>query len=192
MQTPDFESIFQSLPECYLILRADQPQFTIVAVSDAYLKATHTQRELIIGRGLFEVFPDNPDDLTADGVSNLSASLSRVLSGKSIDFMPIQKYDIRRSHENDAGFEERYWIPDNSPILNQDGAVEYIVHHVTDATEPEQLIRKFGAVNHTHDMSGTLTQMERLNEIMIDRELRMVELKKELAQCRANGHTTAS
>lgn len=187
METPDFESIFQLLPECYLILHADAPSFTIAAVSDAYLYATHTHRETIIGKGLFEVFPDNPDDQTADGVSNLRASLQRVLSTKKIDFMPIQKYDIKRSQESGAGFEERYWIPNNSPVLDASGVVKYIVHHVSDATEPEQLIRRFGSVESTHDLTGALSQMERLNEIMVDRELRMAELKKELAQCRLQG-----
>jgi hypothetical protein len=44
---------------------------TIVAVSDAYLKATMTKREEVLGRGLFEVFPDNPDDPTATGVRTI-------------------------------------------------------------------------------------------------------------------------
>jgi hypothetical protein len=38
------------------------PGLTIVGVTQAYLDATMTQRELIVGRGLFDVFPDNPDD----------------------------------------------------------------------------------------------------------------------------------
>ena len=33
----------------------------------------------IMGKGMFEVFPDNPDDPNATGVSNLRDSLERVL-----------------------------------------------------------------------------------------------------------------
>src|SRR2546428_7515922 len=33
-----------------------------------------------LGRGIFDVFPDNPDDPAADGVRNLRASLERVLA----------------------------------------------------------------------------------------------------------------
>ena len=51
------------------------PELTIVAVSDAYLKATRTKREEILGRNIFDVFPDNPADMAADGVSHLNASL---------------------------------------------------------------------------------------------------------------------
>jgi len=51
----DFREIL--IPGRYLILSLD---LRIVAVNDAYLRATLTGRESILGRGLFEVFPDNP------------------------------------------------------------------------------------------------------------------------------------
>jgi hypothetical protein len=37
------------------------------------------QREQILGKGIFEVFPDNPNDPSADGVRNFRASLAGVL-----------------------------------------------------------------------------------------------------------------
>ena len=75
-EEPDFKALFQSAPGLYLILT---PSLQIVAVSDAYLRATMTKREEIIGRGLFEVFPDIPDDPVATVLSILHASLKRVL-----------------------------------------------------------------------------------------------------------------
>ncbi len=68
MKAPDFQALFESAPGLYLVLT---PALTIVAVSDAYLKATMTKREEVLGRGLFEVFPDNPDDPTATGVRTI-------------------------------------------------------------------------------------------------------------------------
>src|SRR6266852_3572255 len=91
--TPDFQALFQSAPGLYLVLT---PDFSIVAVSDAYLRATMTKREEILGREIFDVFPDNPDDPTATGVRNLRASLRRVLRNRAPDAMAVQKYDIRR------------------------------------------------------------------------------------------------
>jgi hypothetical protein len=67
-----------------------------VAVSDGYLSATMTERTEILGRPLFDVFPDNPDDPTADGVAKLGASLERVAEHLHADTMDDQKYDIRR------------------------------------------------------------------------------------------------
>ena len=129
---PDFRVLFESAPGLYLVLT---PALTIVAVSDAYLSATMTTREGILGRGLFEVFPDNPDDPAATGTANLRASLNRVLQNRAPDAMAVQKYDIRRPAAEGGGFEVRYWSPVNSPVLGAAGEVTYIIHRVEDVTE---------------------------------------------------------
>jgi PAS domain S-box-containing protein len=135
-EPPDFRLLFQSAPVCYLVLA---PDLTIVAVSDAYLRATMTKRDAILGRGLFDVFPDNPEDPGATGVTNLRASLGRVLAEQRPDTMPIQKYDIRRPDTEGGGFEERYWSPVNSPVVGEDGRVVYIIHRVEDVTDVVRL-----------------------------------------------------
>ena len=129
---PDYRVLFESAPDHYLVLAAD---LRIVAVSDAYLRATMTERASILGRTLFEVFPDNPDDPGASGVANLHASLKRVLADRRPDTMAVQKYDIRHPDSEGGSFEERYWSPVNSPVLGPDGEVAYIIHRVEDVTE---------------------------------------------------------
>ena len=111
------------------------PDLTISAVTDAYLRATMTRREDILGRGFFEIFPDNPDDPAATGVRNLRSSLQRVLAGKVSDAMAVQKYDIRKPESEGGGFEERYWSPVNAPVLGPDNEVAFIIHRVEDVTD---------------------------------------------------------
>lgn len=148
----ELKSLFESLPGLYLVLA---PDFKIVAASDAYLKATMTTREGIVGRGMFEVFPDNPDEPEATGVSNLRASLCRVLEKKVSDTMAVQKYDVRRP---DGVFEERYWSPINSPVLGTDQQVQYIVHRVEEVTE---FVRsKSRHVGGSAELSARMEQME--------------------------------
>jgi signal transduction histidine kinase/ActR/RegA family two-component response regulator len=132
VQDIDFHTLFESAPGLYLVLNRD---LGIVAATDAYLHATMTVREHILGRGIFDVFPDNPDDPAATGVHNLRASLDRVLEKAVPDVMPIQKYDIQRPDSEGGGFEERYWSPTNSPVLGPDRRVTYIIHRVADVTE---------------------------------------------------------
>ena len=134
--TPDFRKLFESSPDLYLVL---SPDLTIVAVSDAYALATMTRREQIVGRPLFEVFPDNPEDSAATGVHNLRASLGRVLRDRIPDAMPVQKYDIRRAQCDGGGFEERFWSPRNSPVVGDSGEVTFIIHRVEDITEATRL-----------------------------------------------------
>jgi len=126
----DHRWLFEGAPGLYLVLRAD-PSFEVVAVSNAYLAATLTRRESVIGRGLFEIFPDDPNDPAATGVQNLKASLRRVLAEKVADSMAVQKYSIARP---DGTFEERHWSPRNFPLFDDAGALSVIIHQVEDVT----------------------------------------------------------
>lgn len=148
----ELSSLFESLPGLYLVLTCE---LNIVSVSDAYLKATMTKRENIIGRNLFEVFPDNPEDQNATGVSNLKASIDRVIMNGEPDTMAIQKYDIRRP---DGVFEEHYWSPINSPVFSTGHQIKYIVHRVEDVTE--FVLQKSQLSKGSVDLSAQLQQME--------------------------------
>src|SRR3954468_12059834 len=107
----DYQRLFDAAPSPFLVLDA---HLTIVAVNEAYLAATATDRNALLGRPIFEAFPDNPDDPTADGVRNLRRSLETVLATGEADTMALQRYDIPVDR-NDAGqhFVERYWSPVN-------------------------------------------------------------------------------
>jgi PAS domain S-box-containing protein len=144
-------ALFESVPGSYLVLA---PDLKIAAVSDAYLQATMTKREEILGRGIFDVFPDNPDDPAATGVANLRASLDRVLNNRTADTMAIQKYDIRRP---DGVFEERFWSPVNSPVLSPELRVEYIIHRVEDVTD---FVRKKEVTAKEDGLRARMEQME--------------------------------
>ena len=115
-----------------------------MAVNDSYLRATMTERDGpdgIVGRRLFDVFPDNPADPDATGEANLRASLEAVVRARVPHEMAVQKYDITRPSSEGGGFEERYWSPVNVPVLGATGEVELIIHHVTDVTEAARLAK---------------------------------------------------
>jgi signal transduction histidine kinase len=163
MAQVDFRALFESAPGLYLVL---DPELRIVAVSDAYLQATMTRREEIMGRGIFDVFPDNPDDPEATGVSNLSASLNRVRRQKVPDTMAVQKYDIQRPDAEGGGFEERYWSPKNTPVLNQAGELAYIIHRVQDVTEFVRLSERGSEQEAEIFLRGQ--ELQRLNKRLQD------------------------
>jgi signal transduction histidine kinase len=171
---PDFRRLFEAAPGLYLVL---DPDLQILAVSDAYLEATMTRREDILGRGLFEVFPDNPDDPEATGAHNLRASLDRVLRSHRPDTMGVQKYDIRRPEEEGGGFEERYWSPRNLPVTDDAGRLRYIIHRVEDVTEFVRL-QQLGSERETevvrrsqelHDANVKLRAVSRAKDEFLSR-----------------------
>ncbi len=162
---PNFQTLFESAPGLSLVL---SPQFVIVAVSDAYLKATTKQREEIVGRGPFDVFLDNPDDLRA--------SLERVRQERVADAMPVQKHG--------DGFEARYWSRANTPVLAPDGSLAYIIHRVEDVTEltlarvrQEQLTAQLQETNQelesfssavSHDLRAPLRRITGFGELLLE------------------------
>jgi PAS domain-containing protein len=127
-----FRALFESAPGLYLVLEPEK--FRIVAVSDAYLQATMTVREEIMGKRIFEVFPDDPAEPFADGTRNLRASLERVRSQRMADVMAVQRYPVRRPASEGHTFEERWWSPINSPVFGPDGEIVSIIHRVEDVT----------------------------------------------------------
>jgi len=134
-----FQRIFEAVPGAFLLLLPDAG-FTIVGVSDEYLRGTLKCREAIMGRPVFEVFPDNPDAPEANSTRNLAGSLERVRATRSTDVMAVQRYDVPR--EDGTGFALRYWSPVNAPVLGDDGELLYIVHRVDNVTEYVQMDEK--------------------------------------------------
>jgi PAS domain S-box-containing protein len=135
-----FQDIFESLPGLYCIL---SPEFKIIAASNSYLKATMTKRNEILGRIIFDVFPDDPNDPLPSAVDNLKASFSRVLQTKLPDKMTLQEHEIRRLNPQDDYFEALYWAPYNSPVLDSNGNIIYIIHHVENITKRKKLLNSF-------------------------------------------------
>ncbi|WP_376711631.1 ATP-binding protein [Bradyrhizobium altum] len=190
---PDFKALFEAAPGLYLVLT--QPDFHIVAASDAYLRATRTERAAVLGRNLFEIFPDNPDDPAADGVRNLRASLERVVQFRRPDTMSVQKYDIRKPESEGGGFEERYWSPRNTPVFGPTGQFIYIIHRVEDVTSFIQLKQRGAEQDKLTDRLRERTeQMEaeifmRAREVEAAREQLETEQKlRQVQKMEAVGH----
>jgi PAS domain S-box-containing protein len=162
----DFRALFEASPGLYLILN---PDLSIVGASDAYLTATMTRRDEIVGRDLFEVFPDNPADPEASGVRNLAASLDRVRQFKQPDIMAVQKYDVRRA---DGILEERHWSPRNHPVLDAFDDIRWIVHAVEDVTEIARLQhQQHEAKDFAQEQQRMLAQLRSANEALAASEI---------------------
>jgi signal transduction histidine kinase len=125
----DFARIFEQAPSRLLVVAPGAP-FTIRAVSDAYLDVTFTRRD-IVGRPMFEVFPDHPREPTASGVRDLTASFERSLAGRTSDVMPVLGYDIR---DRSGQYVERYWTPINTTLVGDDGTRLGLIHRTEDVT----------------------------------------------------------
>ncbi|WP_271595806.1 MULTISPECIES: PAS domain-containing protein [unclassified Bradyrhizobium] len=107
------------------------PDLKIVDANDAYLIGVSRSRDTLAGLDMFDAFPDNPHLALANGVANLAESFGKVLQEMRGQVMPLQRYDIQ---PEGRPWQVRYWHPKNWPVLDGDGGIVAVVHHVTDAT----------------------------------------------------------
>jgi PAS domain S-box-containing protein len=139
----DFKLLFESLPGKFVIVLPDHPAFTVVAASDAYLKAVNRSRAAMVGRGLFETFPEGPDPGHTRTVQNLRASFLKVLKTKEPDSLPaVEQYGLPEPSADGQPFQERRWMLVSSPVLDPDLSVGFIYHQIEDVTERVVLERK--------------------------------------------------
>ncbi|HZF65829.1 MAG TPA: PAS domain-containing protein, partial [Chitinophagaceae bacterium] len=138
-ETPDsvssnlvnFKAVFESMPGVHALLQTDAPDYTILSVTDDFLRQTNRTREELVGLGLFKAFPPNPDDPKFDGEQNMSTSFQIVIQNKKQHQLPVQRYDIKNA---EGVFEESYWSAINKPVFDDTGAVMYILHSAVDIT----------------------------------------------------------
>ncbi|WP_392972960.1 PP2C family protein-serine/threonine phosphatase [Streptomyces sp. LN245] len=159
------------------------PDLVLADINEAACRVTGRTREDLLGRYLFDAFPDNPADPDADGVRNLQASLHRVLRSKEQDTMAPMKYDIPVA-DRPGVFEERWWSAINTPVLGPDGQVQWILHRGEDVTS---FIRSHPRLRE----GGALSDVEAREVELYARALELKRLNEELRQAHARERRVA-
>jgi serine phosphatase RsbU (regulator of sigma subunit) len=140
----DYRTVFQALPTGIALL---SPKLLYLDVNEAYAQMSGRSPEMLIGRYVFDVFPDNPNLPHADGARNLKTSLQHVVATGEPDTMGLQRYDVAPvDHPN--RYEERYWSIINIPVVDPGGTITMIVIRVEEVTS-------FIHTRGTHGGSGS-------------------------------------
>lgn len=116
-----YQGIFAHSPCPYLVLT---PDLVIVNANDAFLAIENIQRDNLVNNHLFDVFPEDPDDPTAEGQKKLSESFDRARTSQKPDSM-VLRYDVCRN----GVWHPCFWYPTNWPILDENGAIIAMVQH---------------------------------------------------------------
>jgi PAS domain-containing protein len=132
----DYEEVFQHLPVPVVLLT---PEFDIAGMNLAYLQVAGRTREELLGRNVFDAFPDNPSDPSASGVRDLARSLHRVLATGEPDALAFQRYDVEMPGRPSV-FAQRFWCPVNAPVFGADGRVVLIAQCVEEISDK---VRRF-------------------------------------------------
>lgn len=127
----DYEAVLQQIPIPIVLLT---PEFVIAGMNLAYLDVAGRTRDELLGRDVFDAFPDNPGNPAVTGVSDLKASLNRVLATGKPDSISMQEYDVEVPG-SPGQFAKRFWCPVNAPVFGRDGDVVMIVQCVEEITD---------------------------------------------------------
>jgi hypothetical protein len=133
-----YQSAFNAAPDSELLV-APNPEFTILAVNDSLLRTSYRKRDELVGKGILEAFPVDPADPQDTGEHALHESLSRVITTRKPDDMPLQRYPIAVPMEDGSQrYEERFWSATNTPIFDENGRLVCISHRTIDVTEQKR------------------------------------------------------
>lgn len=131
----DYRAIFAAAPAACLLVRADAPRWTILAVSDEYCRITRQRRESLVGRGTFEAFPESHGTESSHGKHNVRSSFEVALAMKGRIVLPIQRYDLPPADDGDGEYQEHYWRMSSAPVHGADGGKLAVLHAVENVTE---------------------------------------------------------
>ncbi|MEU6494081.1 SpoIIE family protein phosphatase [Streptomyces sp. NPDC046984] len=156
----NFEILFDAAPSPYLVMDRN---LVIGYANRAYMQVTGRARGELVGRSVFDVFPDIRAHTTIDGVSPVKASLLRVLDSGEPDPLTLQRYDILAPGSRDA-YEERWWYGAHVPVPGPDGTVQWIIQHSEDVTD-YVLARRHGALPSIRDEAVEAVLYNRTREL---------------------------
>ena len=132
----DFGQFFEHSPNAYMVV---DRELCFVAANRAYLEVTGAALESLLGRPVFEIFPDQPGGEPSDNLRAVRESFARVLATGQPDVLALVPYRVpRRLPDGSLLEEERFWSATHSPISDERGEVRYILQHTVDVTELQQ------------------------------------------------------
>ncbi|RYE87838.1 MAG: PAS domain-containing protein, partial [Myxococcales bacterium] len=153
----DFERLFGRLPNPYMIL---DRQLRYVAANETYLQLTASRLEDLLGKHLFDLFPNDPADPANAPAAMLRASFERVLATGQTDELALIPYRVPIERDGRVVTEERLWSATHVPVLDAQGQVAFVLQHTVDVTELERLRRgEAGPASTQPTPSGALERL---------------------------------
>lgn len=130
--TIDHKSLFQSLTNAYIVYGVDDPDFTILEENQAHADISMVKRDEIIGKPVFDVFPDVSEQYLKTGVSLFKESVRKVIRTKQPDIMPNLQYDLVDKKGNVT---QKTWSLIHYPIFDEENNVVAVCQSTDDITD---------------------------------------------------------
>jgi len=127
---PDYAALFEASPYPYLLIAPDK---TLIGANAAYLTATETTADKIVGKHIFDAFPADPADPDSTNLGEVLRSIETALATRQPHTSPLLRYAVPR--EDGSGFTERLWSAVHTPVLDSAGQVLFVAQTAIDVTD---------------------------------------------------------
>ena len=128
-----FCKIFDGSPIPTVILEGEFPNILIKNANIAYADLTGRTCEELIGFSFFQANPHPTMDLSQTGYEDVQKSIEKVYSEKRTVKTPLQKFLKPKFPSND--FETLYLEATNTPVLNHDGEIDFVIRTIQNVTD---------------------------------------------------------
>lgn len=149
---------FHAAPVALLVIRASD--LVMVEANRVYLDAVGKKAGDILGRRVFDVFPNSPTNAGADQQTDLRAIMTAAIESRAPVTVEAFRYDIPAA----AGFDVRWWNVVEVPLL-ADGEVAHLLHYTEDVTALVTARAELDAAQQARERSAARTA--RLAEVAL-------------------------
>jgi PAS domain S-box-containing protein len=140
-----FESIFHSTHTPYILLNADATLYTVAEVNQAFLTATKSTREALIGQPVFEIFKVNTEAPEPEMMDKIRLAFDTVIKTQQPTEIAAHRND---TIDPDTGqYREVYWLSKIVPLVNKEGIVTHVLHSPKDVTAQYKAMAEVKAAN---------------------------------------------
>jgi len=165
----NYKSLFKNLPFPSIIIKCDEPQYTITAVNESFSQIISAPLDTLTGQSFFDIFPGDINNTDDKNPQLLLESFRKVIKDRKEHVM--QRIKVKDDPTVADGVKSKLYDLTNVPIIEENGSVSHILHVVRDTTkehlQAEEIIqneKRFRAlVEHGNDVLWILNEEGKLN-----------------------------
>lgn len=140
MEDIDYQALFMASPNPQMVMRVDDPDFTIIAENEAHAHLIRTDGSISsVGKPFLEAYPDTSEEFKKTGRNTVIESIRSVIKNGFPDSMPDIRYDISDAK---GVYRERWWRATHFPIKAQSRKVTQVLQITQDITDELKATRR--------------------------------------------------
>lgn len=151
--------LFKTSPIPSVLLEVTNQKYIIKSVNNSYLILINKLEIELIDKNIFELTPEKKEFYETPDFINLEQSFNLVVNTKCPHQMETHRYDLPKPNSIDLAI--KYWDITNTPILDENGNLKYIIHTVKDVT-----INRY--LNLLEKLEREILEMNALNKYSLE------------------------